>query len=165
MNVDFLTALKLFFANYANFTGRSTRAEYWWVALFLFVVSMALSILNMAILSLLFSLAMLIPSIAICFRRFHDTGRSGWWVIGLWLASVIGAGIMYGPMFTTIIANAENPDVLAASLTSYITNNIGTISVGGLIAVAASIWTIIILILPSAPDNKYGPNPYGGENA
>ena len=72
---------------------------------------------------------------------------------------------MYGPMFTTIIANAENPDVLAASLTSYITNNIGTISVGGLIAVAASIGTIIILILPSAPDNKYGPNPYGGENA
>ena len=30
MNVDFITAIKIYFANYVNFRGRSTRAEYWW---------------------------------------------------------------------------------------------------------------------------------------
>ena len=80
MNVDFLTAIKLFFANYANFRGRSTRAEYWWVALFLVIVSLAFSMLKLNLLSTIFSLAVFIPSLAIAFRRFHDTGRSGGYV-------------------------------------------------------------------------------------
>ena len=37
MNVDFLTAIKLFFANYVNFRGRSTRAEYWFAMLFVLI--------------------------------------------------------------------------------------------------------------------------------
>lgn len=105
MNVDFLTAIKLFFANYANFNGRSTRAEFWWVALFTFGVSTILSILGLDFISILFSLAVIIPNLAISFCRFHDTGRSGWWVIGLCLASLIGAIIMYGPIVSAMIDN------------------------------------------------------------
>lgn len=165
MNVDFITAIKLYFANYFNFSGRSTRAEYWWATLFILIVSMILSLFGLDFLNGLFSLAIIIPSIAICFRRFHDTGKSGWWVIGLGIVSVIGAGIMYGPMFTTIMANADNPAALESAMTSYIQNNISSIGIGGIISLAASIWSLIILVKPSAPDNKYGPNPYGGENA
>lgn len=168
MNVDFLTAIKLFFANYANFNGRSTRAEFWWVALFTFGVSTILSILGLDFISILFSLAVIIPNLAISFRRFHDTGRSGWWVIGLCLASLIGAIIMYGPIFSAVLGNSVDnlkPEALAGAFTSSISQNIGTIFTGGLIAVVATIWNIVILIQPSAPDNKYGPNPYGGENA
>lgn len=172
MNVDFLTAIKLFFANYANFNGRSTRAEFWWVVLFTFGVSTILSFLGLKYLSILFSLAVIIPNLAISFRRFHDTGRSGWWVIGLYIASFIGALIMYGPIFSAIldnfsavIADDSNPEALAGAFTSCITQNIGTISIGGLIVTVSTIWAIVILAQPSAPDNKYGPNPYGGENA
>lgn len=165
MNVDFLTAIKLFFANYANFKGRSTRAEYWWVALFLFIVSVALSLFGLDIISALFSLAILIPSIALAFRRFHDTGRSGWWVIILWLISVVGVGIMYGPIVSVIMENAANPQAIEATVTSYVVNNLTSIGVGGIISLVAAVWSIVILVLPSAPDNKYGPNPYGGENA
>lgn len=39
MNVDFVTAVKMFFINYVNFKGRSTRAEYWWAILFYVIVS------------------------------------------------------------------------------------------------------------------------------
>ncbi len=172
MNVDFLTAIKLFFANYANFNGRSTRAEFWWVALFTFGVSTILSILGLDFISILFSLAVIIPNLAISFRGFHDTGRSGWWVIGLCLASLIGAIIMYGPIvsamidnFSAVIADDSNSKAIVGNVFSCINQNIGTIFTGGLIATVATIWNVVILIQPSAPDNKYGPNPYGGENA
>ena len=92
MNVDFITAIKLFFANYVNFRGRSTRAEYWFAVLFVFIVSMLPTMLGMSILANLFTLAVFLPNMAICFRRFHDTGRSGWWVIALVVLSLIGAG-------------------------------------------------------------------------
>ena len=43
MKVDFVTAVKLFFDNYTNFKGRASRAEYWWVALFLLLVNFVIS--------------------------------------------------------------------------------------------------------------------------
>ena len=46
MNVDFVAAIKLFFANYANFKGRSTRAEYWWAMLFVFLISFVLEFIG-----------------------------------------------------------------------------------------------------------------------
>ncbi len=161
MNVDFITAIKLFFANYVNFRGRSTRAEYWFAVLFVFIVSMLLTMLGMSILANLFTLAVFLPNMAICFRRFHDTGRSGWWVIALVVLSLIGAGVMYVPMIPSIIQFANNPLGLQQALATYITSHIGTVCTGGIIAMAAFVWQLIILVKPSAPDNKYGPNPYG----
>ncbi len=75
----FLAVLK----NYATFTGRARRQEYWMYVLFVFIISIALAIvdavLGTAVLGLIFTLAILVPSIAVCARRLHDTGRSGWW--------------------------------------------------------------------------------------
>lgn len=82
MNVDFITAIKMFFANYANFKGRSTRAEYWWVMLFMFLVSCVLGFFGSLgnYIYFAFSLACFIPSLALGIRRLHDTGKSGWWL-------------------------------------------------------------------------------------
>lgn len=65
--------------NYANFNGRDNRAEYWWFYLATIVVSIALSIVQLDAIGNLWSLAMIVPSIAAGTRRLHDTGRSGWW--------------------------------------------------------------------------------------
>lgn len=164
MNVDFLTAIKLFFANYANFRGRSTRAEYWWVALFLVIVSLAFSMLKHNLLSTIFSLAVFIPSLAIAFRRFHDTGRSGWWVFAFYVVAWIGAAIMLGPLVSIVITMANDPDALREAMLGYFTNHPVAMFLGLILILAAGIWQLIILVMPSAPDNKYGPNPYG-ENA
>ncbi len=76
--MTFQESIKTCFNKYADFNGRATRSEFWWFVLFLVLVSLGLSIIS-AILSALFSLAILLPSITVSTRRLHDTGRSGWW--------------------------------------------------------------------------------------
>lgn len=89
--VSFPEALKLFFTNYAVFHGRANRSEFWWVALFLFVVNGILQGLAQVgtqsgmsglttvagFISWAWALATLVPGIAVGFRRFHDTNKSG----------------------------------------------------------------------------------------
>jgi uncharacterized membrane protein YhaH (DUF805 family) len=65
------------FSKYASFEGRASRSELWWWVLFVFLVSIGLSIVSQMI-SGLFSLATLLPSLAVTARRLHDTNRSGW---------------------------------------------------------------------------------------
>jgi uncharacterized membrane protein YhaH (DUF805 family) len=71
---------------YAQFTGRAGRAEFWWFFLANLIISAVLSLLGratviFAIISLIYSLAVLIPSIAVGVRRLHDTDKSGWWIL------------------------------------------------------------------------------------
>lgn len=84
-NVDIKEAIQLFFKNYVNFNGRSTRSEYWWAFLAYYVVYLVLNGIGMAtglaFLALLFSLATFIPFIAVGIRRMHDIGKSGWFLL------------------------------------------------------------------------------------
>lgn len=76
------------FSKYATFDGRATRSEYWWFFLFTFLVSAALSIVSEA-LSGVFSLGVLLPSLAVGVRRLHDIDKSGWFLL-LWFIPIIG---------------------------------------------------------------------------
>jgi uncharacterized membrane protein YhaH (DUF805 family) len=76
--MSFQDAIRVCFNKYADFDGRASRPEYWWFFLFVMLVSVAGSIIS-PMLSGLFTLATLLPSIAAATRRLHDTGRSGWW--------------------------------------------------------------------------------------
>ncbi|MEV7425134.1 MULTISPECIES: DUF805 domain-containing protein [unclassified Streptomyces] len=71
---------------YAVFSGRARRKEYWMFFLFNFVISIAVGVIGGVIgaenlLNALYGLAILIPSLAVAVRRLHDTGRSGWWLL------------------------------------------------------------------------------------
>jgi len=84
--------------DYAVFTGRATRQEYWMFFLFNFVIVIVLSFLETAIgspgiFSAIYSLAVLIPGIAVTIRRLHDTGKSGWWIL-ISFIPVIGAIVL-----------------------------------------------------------------------
>lgn len=89
----FINALK----QYADFDGRWTRTQYWMFFLFYFIFAVVVSIidgvLGLGILTPLYGLALLIPSIAAAVRRLHDTGRSGWWVL-ISFVPLIGAIIL-----------------------------------------------------------------------
>ncbi len=82
-----VTAFKLVvFERYAVFEGRAGRAEYWWFFLANFLISLVLQGLGrgasiLAIVSLIYSLALLIPGLAVAVRRLHDTNKSGWWIL------------------------------------------------------------------------------------
>lgn len=82
-SVGIVDAAKLYFTRYADFKGRSRRSEYWWATL---VISILGSIIGAIVpdLAWIWTLAILVPSLAICVRRLHDIGKSGWWyLIGL----------------------------------------------------------------------------------
>ncbi len=76
-------------SNYAVFSGRAQRMEYWMFGLFYTIFAIVLIIIESILglggqITLLYLLAMLIPSFAVTFRRLHDTDHSGWWFfIGL----------------------------------------------------------------------------------
>jgi uncharacterized membrane protein YhaH (DUF805 family) len=106
--MGFGQAVSSVFSQYATFSGRARRSEYWYWVLFAFLLGLVASILD-AVLGLHFyknngvqvgwasaivGLLLVLPSIAVTFRRLHDTGRSGWW----WLLSAIcgcGAIILF----------------------------------------------------------------------
>lgn len=76
------------FKKYAAFDGRASRSEFWWWILFTVIASAAAGIVSEAIAGL-FSLAVLLPSLAVGARRLHDVDKSGWWQL-LWIVPVIG---------------------------------------------------------------------------
>jgi uncharacterized membrane protein YhaH (DUF805 family) len=96
----FLAALK----KYADFSGRAQRSEYWYFFLFYLLIYIALAIVDslmgsldentgIGILTGIFTLAMLIPSISVGVRRLHDTDRSGWWML-IGLIPIIGGVVL-----------------------------------------------------------------------
>ncbi len=119
---------------YADFSGRARRREYWMYFLFYTLIAIALSIvfgiigaaaardgagfgLGSAVVGI-FSLALVIPSLAVTVRRLHDTGRSGWW----WLISFIPFGSLVLLVFAMLDsqpgdnAYGPNPKGVAAPI-------------------------------------------------
>lgn len=118
--------LKLFFRNYTKFSGRANRSEYWFAALWLFIIN-ALGSLPFLIIGALMSddgsgtliglsfyyifaviwaIICILPSIAISIRRMHDTNRSGAWIL-INLVPFIGSIIFF---IITILPSTDGPN-------------------------------------------------------
>ena len=89
---------------YAVFSGRARRKEYWLFFLFSILISIVLTVLDtvtgsynahwgVGLLSGIYALAVLIPSIAVSVRRLHDTDRTGWWLL-IGLVPIIGVIVL-----------------------------------------------------------------------
>lgn len=113
--MDFFSAVKAGFANWLNVQGRALRSEYWWWALFSFIVMFVASVADVAVFgssfgsgyamvdadgtmqmsdstslfTLISSLVLLIPSITVAIRRLHDIDKSGWWYL-ITLIPIVG---------------------------------------------------------------------------
>ena len=142
---------------YADFSGRASRAEYWWFTLALVVAYIVVSIVESIIgidktvgpygyLSVLLMLGTLVPSIAVGIRRLHDTNRSGWWLLValvpyLVFAVAAGAALASGSMMALA----------------------GAGMLLGLLALAGGITLLVFMVLPGTKgDNRYGADPYAG---
>ena len=74
---------------YATFSGRARRTEYWMFVLFNIIIGVVLEILALIpkigilfwVILGLYGLALIIPGLAVIFRRLHDTGKSGWYIL------------------------------------------------------------------------------------
>ncbi|GLB46268.1 hypothetical protein WR164_02470 [Philodulcilactobacillus myokoensis] len=106
--VGFLKAYGMYWKNYFNFSGNSSRSEYWWTFLWNTIIGIVISIpmlislismfaqfehnnyslsgvsifsLIMILIYFIWGLANLIPQISLTVRRYHDVNFSGWWYI------------------------------------------------------------------------------------
>ena len=70
---------------YFQFDGRASRSEYWWFFLFSLIVLQVAAVLDavtgLFIFYLTAALVLMIPTLSVRVRRFHDFDRSGWWIL------------------------------------------------------------------------------------
>ena len=113
---------------YAVFKGRAQRKEYWYFVLFYTLTYIVLVLIDNAtgtfstasqvgLLSGIYALVVLIPSIAVGVRRLHDTSRSGWWML-IVLVPIIGfiVLIVFFVFDSTPDENQYGPNPKAATI-------------------------------------------------
>jgi len=99
--MGFVDAVKSFFSRYVDFAGRSSRSEYWWAQLGLFLIGLVVGFIagllgELAIIVIgIFYLAIIIPSIALTVRRLHDNDKSGWWILIAFVPILGGLYLFY----------------------------------------------------------------------
>ncbi len=89
---EVLASVKICFSKYATFSGRAKRPEYWHWFLFVILATVITTLISNLLYNL-FTLAVLLPNMAVVCRRLHDIGRSGWWML-IGFIPVIGWGFM-----------------------------------------------------------------------
>ena len=140
---------------YAVFSGRASRKEYWMFVLFNLIVVILLSLvlsflgvpkIGQNVISNIYSLGIIIPSLAVLTRRYHDIGRSGWWMLlNIGCVLFIIPAMILGIMFT-FSGSAAGSLVMGIFL---------------LLGLACAITSLVFCVTKSqAGSNKYGPNPY-----
>lgn len=125
IGVSFTEAIRLFFKNYVNFSGRASRSEFWWVilaesllysVLYFFMMICGASLEQgssvgatiFVLISLLFGLlffALIVPQLALIVRRLHDTGKAWYW---LFMLLIPAAGPIIMIVFYCTDSGADN---------------------------------------------------------
>jgi uncharacterized membrane protein YhaH (DUF805 family) len=99
--MDFATAVRtVLMEKYMKFDGRARRSEYWWYVLAIVIVALILAlidnlVLGVSLLGGIWSLATLLPSLAVAIRRLHDLDKSGWWLLLAFVPIVGGLVLLY----------------------------------------------------------------------
>ena len=158
VHTGFIGAVKLYFQNYFNFKGRSTRSEFWYVVLLDLIVTIVLGWTekegSFQIGTCLWSLLTLIPMMSLCFRRLHDTGRKG--------ALAIITGVL--AVSVSIMATGSISFTHMASDPSYTAGEIAymaALAALALVTLGFLIYTIVILCKPGQKkENNYGRAPH-----
>ncbi len=163
-------AIRTCFGKYFVFSGRATRPEYWWFALFVILTSVILAIVDSLlfgsnpetgegtrILSSVFQLAVVIPMLAAGWRRLHDTGKPGWYLLlpmVLSIATIVT--LMTGVVaFSALEQSVEDPEALRGPAALLGGTGIMVVSILQLILSVLMIWW---LTRPSDEGaNEYGP--------
>jgi uncharacterized membrane protein YhaH (DUF805 family) len=111
--VSFPQAIASGFRNYVNFNDRASRSEYWYWALFVFLGGIVAQVLDAVIfpqglgaLNGIFSLATLLPIVALEIRRLHDVDRTGWWI----LVSLTIIGLIFPLLYWKITRGTDGPN-------------------------------------------------------
>lgn len=130
---------------YADFGGRASRAEFWVFLLFVTVLtqlghyvdaingSNVTVAMGMGIVELSITLLFLLPSITVGVRRLHDSGRSGWWMM-----------LVYLPWLATLVSRSDPALTLVSA---------GALVMGGVA------WIVLLVLPGDSGENAFGAPP------
>jgi len=163
--MNMVDAVKSVLTQYFGFSGRARRSEYWFWILATFLVAIVIALIELALglssdgggpISTIFSLATFFPGLAVTFRRLHDTGRSGWWIGGFYLAAIFFLLLI---VFAAFGATTSSGD-------STLLAGIGIISIVFIIGVLVYCVVLLVFLCQDSVTgpNKYGPNPKNAGN-
>jgi uncharacterized membrane protein YhaH (DUF805 family) len=156
--LTFPAAIRAVLSQYATFTGRARRSEYWWFYLFSVLVSIGTGAVDatiaavvggneVGVVGLVASLALFLPTLAVTARRLHDTNRTGWWMLApvVPLLLIIPAGLL------AFLGGADGDPGPVFGL---------ALLVLGVAAIGLGIALFVFTLLDSTPGpNRYGPSP------
>ncbi|MBO4596797.1 MAG: DUF805 domain-containing protein [Bacteroidaceae bacterium] len=128
--------------NILNTNGRSRRSEFWWTILVAYV---ATYLIPAGFIITLFTIPLTI-------RRLHDTGRSGWWLLGSVILSFVLIGMLIYDFISIILSGAYIENIYFSLITLF--------SKYILLTSAALIYKIVLLIFCCMDSDPY-PNQYG----
>jgi len=161
--------------NYAKFSGRASRAEFWWFFLFTMIIYIAVLVIaggmgaglasmspgaalirgsfsGFMIVIALFWLFLFIPMLAVQIRRLHDINRSGWWLGAFWLLYIVYMGLSFS-MMSTAVQNPGAPPQM------------GSFAAVGIFALVFFVYSIVLLVFfclrGTEGPNRFGDDPYG----
>lgn len=162
-------AVKSVFSKWKDFEGRASRSEYWWFIGFIVLASMILSLVDGAIfgfpsqgqqqngpISAIFSLVIFIPTLAVLVRRFHDTGRSGWFaLLPAAISLILVITLLLGIFITgTVERHMGMPGHMGSILGAT------GLMIYLIVSIVVGILMLYWLTRPSEPGpNSYGPPP------
>jgi len=147
---------------YFEFSGRSSRSEFWFFVLFMVILLVIASIIDQfvlgsegpGILYFIVAIVHLIPGIAVSVRRLHDIDRTGLWVLLFWLVpivvSLIGMIFLGGSIFMMMSGDSAG---MAAGF--------ATMGAGFLLIAVIDLAIAIIAIVFYVTPGTLGPNTYG----
>lgn len=163
-------AIKTCLGKYAVFSGRATRPEYWWFVLFAIMVGIVLGIIDNVIfgvdpetgkpsriLNPLFQLAIFLPVLAAGWRRLHDTGRPGWYLLLPMALSFVTMIIIFTgiAVFSVLERGIDDPEALRGPAEFLGATGVLVVLALQLVLTVLMIWW---LTRPSEKaTNKYGP--------
>lgn len=165
-------SVKTCLRKYADFSGRATRAEYWWWVLATVLVSFCIGAVDGFInsftgaysfspLSTIFGLAVLLPDLAVTCRRLHDTGKSGWWQLVWFVIAILAIipvilGVLVG--LASLITGGEDWSEWWAAI-SWAPIIVGFV-IAFLVWIGLLIWWLVWMVKQGQPGpNRYGPDP------
>ncbi|MDU9005835.1 DUF805 domain-containing protein [Sedimentitalea todarodis] len=176
--MTFTTAVKTCLGKYVTFSGRAPRAEYWWFFLFILLVSFIASLIDWTFFTSVVSvsgdagsatmahssqpaqsvvgLAVVLPHLAVAWRRMHDTGRSGLYVL-LPMLMIVGTALvlLFGIGLADHFSGRHSIDVLLTRATLLV------FIPAMFVLIVSPLLVLWWLSRPSQPgSNTYGPNPY-----
>ncbi|MCQ2288677.1 MAG: DUF805 domain-containing protein [Muribaculaceae bacterium] len=136
--VGFVQALKICFSKYVDFSGRARRSEYWWFVLWAIIIGVCTCGFGF--------LVTILPMYAAMTRRLHDTGRSGWWVVGYIVIAIPNS--ILSAMANPVINSDASMGISVLSM------------ILGIIFFVYCLAVFVFTLQDSQKEaNKYGPSP------